>query len=363
MEQHLGFVARLVFNPGLEEVKRLLGNNDFIHYVGHSVKGAQLEVAWKLRDGLLTGADIRALSQAGPLPYFVFASACPGLSGLEVPWDGQMYAAFLHGGTRHYLGTHWDLPDGQGAEFAVDYYHLMGSASLGAALRGARKGSVKKGDSLVFSLFFHCGEPDYSLSPASVAEEPTRLGVRGDVPWKKPRKNSESLPHGITPVRGGSKRGGRALRFLGAFLIILSVAIPSVYLTHKALKRRRDRIEVVLGRPLMDSTDRTLAFRGFSSTQKGLEGPIIRMERCFIKHLTYVSGLDVIDGREGMLPKGVYLELSGKIIPDKDGPRILLVVHRKRDRTILYIDEFSLFTAGEEQCIKLSEWVKRTLDL
>lgn len=101
-----------------------------------------------------------------------------------------------------------------------------------------------------------------------------------------------------------------------------------------------------------------IVFKGFNSTEKGVEAAVLKMERCFIRHMTSLSQVQVLDGR-GHVARGASMELSGKVISERDEARIMLVIHRSSDRAILYIDDFSLFAPGEEQCIRLAEWLRR----
>jgi CHAT domain-containing protein len=347
--------VRLVVDPSIATVRELLGQYDIVHYIGHTVEDSKMHSpAWKFDDGLLGVTDIAELSVHSSMPYLIYSSACPGVRTDLTPVSKQLTGAFIQGGTQHYIGSLWDLPDGSSFEFSSLFFQLLFKTSVGASLRGARKGTMLKSGSSLWSLFFHCGDPDFKFkSEGKESIEPTKLGVRGDVPWKRVlNKSKEEKTVFSTFLIGG---------IVASIIIILLFSL--LHFSREYFIKRSGKIEVVVSAPPYLNFNKKISFNGFSKGTKGLSNEIFRKEQCFIKHLTYISGVSVIDGRKAGGTAETTIEISGRVVSGENGPKILLLIHRKKDRVILYIDEFYLFNKGEEQCIKLAEWLKRKYQL
>ena len=124
LEKHPTVKARLATAPDRAFALRYLKDYDVVHFAGHAdyVAAAPGQSGWTLADGKLTADEIVKLGGGRPMPMVVFGNACQ--SGHTTAWDGDTTAvfglanAFLTAGVRHYLGTQWEMVDGQSALFA-----------------------------------------------------------------------------------------------------------------------------------------------------------------------------------------------------------------------------------------------------
>jgi O-acetyl-ADP-ribose deacetylase (regulator of RNase III) len=107
-----------------------VGRAEILHWCGHTERqGAG--PAWRLADGELTPADVRAQPLAARL---VFLNTC-GRSA-----EGAMARAFLLAGARNVITTVWDVADEQAQRFALRCYEaLCLGRTLGEALLEARR--------------------------------------------------------------------------------------------------------------------------------------------------------------------------------------------------------------------------------
>jgi hypothetical protein len=133
------------------------------------------------------------------MPMVVFSNACQ--SGHTGAWDGdaaQVFGlanAFLTAGVRHYVGTQWEIVDGQSALFAAEFYrHLTDGKAIGAAVRHARAAVVERAGetALAWASYVLYGDPD--VRPLHRPEQKAKLSIpsglriaaRASAPWKRP---------------------------------------------------------------------------------------------------------------------------------------------------------------------------------
>lgn len=149
---------------------------DVLHFAGHAEILGRGE-GWLLSDGRFTAEDVERLSGGRPFPSLVFANACGSGSGRRVlAGSGATWSlarAMIHAGVRHFVGTHWDLPDEIAGEFARHFYAgLAAGLSVGGALRRARTAlSVAYGEAtILWGSYCLYGDPHYVYFPEAVGE-------------------------------------------------------------------------------------------------------------------------------------------------------------------------------------------------
>lgn len=183
---------------------------DVLHYAGHADYDANepSKSGWLLAHGdRLSAAEIRNLGESDGLPALVFCNACE--SGQTSAWEiahsmGQeiygLANAFLLGGTRHYIGSFWKIPDDLSNTFAVAFYRALArGATIGTALREARQRLISRygDDSVVWASYMLYGDPTTRYLalpevPASGTQTPSvqpsvsRGGMPSDARRRKP---------------------------------------------------------------------------------------------------------------------------------------------------------------------------------
>ncbi len=218
LDRHTAVRARVVAAPRVDFARRSLKDYDVVHFAGHAdyVAGAPSEGGWHLTDGKLSAAEIAALGGGRPMPILVFSNACQ--SGHTEPWTaddaGSVYGlanAFLLAGVRHYVGTQWEVVDGQSATFAAAFYaELVTGAAIGSAVRRAREAVVAQGGEgeLAWASYVLYGDP--AFAPLKRAEaralaipSAKQLDARASAPWKRPRPRE--LAQQAVTTRGAAR--------------------------------------------------------------------------------------------------------------------------------------------------------------
>jgi CHAT domain-containing protein len=201
LEKHATVKARLSSAPDRAFVLRYLKDYDVVHFAGHAdyVAAEPGASGWTLADGKLTADEIVQLGGGRPMPMVVVGNACQ--SGHTAAWQGEttqvfgLANAFLTAGVRHYLGTQWEIADGQSALFAAELYrHLTDGKAIGAAVRHARAAVVERAGEtqLAWASYVLYGDPE--VRPLHRPEQKSKLSIpsglkiaaRASAPWKRP---------------------------------------------------------------------------------------------------------------------------------------------------------------------------------
>ncbi|MCU1282957.1 MAG: hypothetical protein JWM53_6503, partial [bacterium] len=205
LEKHATVKARLSIAPDRAFALRYLKDYDIVHFAGHAdfVADKPGDSGWTLADGKLTADEIVKLGGGRPMPMIVVGNACQ--SGRTTAWEPDTTAnttqvfglanAFLTAGVRHYLGTQWEVVDGQSALFAAELYrHLTDGKAIGAAVRHARAAVVERAGEtqLAWASYVLYGDPD--VRPLHRPEQKSKLSIpsgvkiaaRASAPWKRP---------------------------------------------------------------------------------------------------------------------------------------------------------------------------------
>ncbi|MCD6496913.1 MAG: CHAT domain-containing protein [Deltaproteobacteria bacterium] len=204
LDEEGNLLARLVTEPDLGLVRREMKDHDMVHFAGHADRLEDRgQPGWRLSDGILPTSEIEDMGAGRPMPLLVFSNAChSGAFGDPTKGAFGLAHAFLTAGVRHYVGTQWEVIDGQGAQFARHFYKdLVRGGSMGAAVRNARNRVIAESGegNLAWATYVLYGDPDFAPLPAKpkqaepMPELPIRLGVRATAPYKgKKRRPSPS---------------------------------------------------------------------------------------------------------------------------------------------------------------------------
>jgi hypothetical protein len=174
----------------IDVLDRLLeGGWDILHYAGHGdfLPSEPDRAGWVFEDGLLTSRELERMETA---PRLVVSNACLssltssslGAAGSVAAGgrDAQLVATladeFFRRGVRDYIGTAWEVNDEGAILFAESLYEALlggapGSASIGAAVRRARRALHAKADvfGALWAAYQHYGDPTASLMDVTVA--------------------------------------------------------------------------------------------------------------------------------------------------------------------------------------------------
>lgn len=177
-EEHLS-VAFRAGDVDAAYIRRHARDFDILHYAGHiDAEG------WRMSESRFERAAIERLTGGASLPSLVFANGCAGAFVDDL--DNAMLPAWLAGGVRHVIGPIFDLPDRLGHLFAIAFYeHLLAGASVGAAIRDARRAlAAELGEGTTpWGAYVLYGDPNTTYFPDRVPAEraqtvrpgPTRL--------------------------------------------------------------------------------------------------------------------------------------------------------------------------------------------
>ncbi len=147
-------------------------NFDILHFAGHGQVGGAGE-GWLLSDGRFGVEDVERLRGGRPFPSLIFANACgSGRAGADAALL-SMARRCLQAGTRHFIGTHWDVPDAIAGRFAERFYRgLCHGLPVGAALRQARLAmNLRYGQgTILWGSYCLFGDPGHVYFPDAVEE-------------------------------------------------------------------------------------------------------------------------------------------------------------------------------------------------
>lgn len=205
-------------------VKKNLRSYGIIHYAGHAEYSTERpnKSGWLLTDGRIEPSDIHAMSGLAPMPSLVFSNACQtGRIGQSAcRGELSLVNAFLLSGTRHYIGTFWDIGDEPGLHLAEGFYrNLALGKSVGEALMVGRRELVEEfgEESLLSATHILYGDP------ASVYKT------------KIPREAARSPASGALQSRSSTGRAPRALPRKSSRLMALGGALGLLILVLGAL--------------------------------------------------------------------------------------------------------------------------------
>lgn len=220
-------------------VKSKLHYFDIIHYAGHAEhdKENPERSGWLLKDGKLSGQDIRKARSSMPMPALVFSNACQ--SGHSDEWkisedcEENIFGlanAFLLSGVQHYAGTFWEIPDEAGQHFSEYFYTaLFGGETIGEAFRTARIKLLQQygEDVIVWASYLLYGDPTIRYVDSSKPSDRANGngGDRAEETLSGASKVDDPYSYAIPQSTLYSTRRGNHLYVAFAVLACLIVAI------------------------------------------------------------------------------------------------------------------------------------------
>jgi len=177
-----GRVTMLVGDVSLRTVRDELGRHDVLHFAGHAEGGgAGASGGLRLRDGELTAALLEQLRGRIDLPGLVFLNGCTSSDDTQRLAAGSpaglagVASAFLLGGSRHVVGTLWEVRDEVARQHAGTFYRrLAAGETIGAALADGRDTVIADHgeESLLWAAHVLYGDPTWRIAAlANVAFE------------------------------------------------------------------------------------------------------------------------------------------------------------------------------------------------
>jgi len=158
------------------------GTSDIVHVAGEARYG---ETGFALGDGTITTADLARLPSNATVPRLVFFTAAEAASPGRNPHDEKtvfgLATAVVTTGVKHFIGSLRALPGATGFQFAHEFYRqLAGGASIGIALREARREAARRHGKtdLAWASYVLYGDPTarYITAPVSAADAPSVKG-------------------------------------------------------------------------------------------------------------------------------------------------------------------------------------------
>ena len=234
LDQSKAVDANLVCDPTVEAVRRQLKSYDILHFAGHAEHDVDHpeKSGWILADGKLTAADVMGLSGGRSMPMLVFSNACR--SSETEAWKAgghRVYGlanAFLLAGVRLYVGTQWEVVDGQSAELANAFYEALGrGAGAGMAMRVARKKIVREQgpEAMAWASYILYGDPSLApLRPTEFRQKELLSASLLDARLSVPPKRQITGPQPQLPERHSPPPAPRGARFSG-WLAVLSAGV------------------------------------------------------------------------------------------------------------------------------------------
>jgi hypothetical protein len=173
----------LVGDVSLRTVRDELGRHDVLHFAGHAEGGgANGAGGLRLRDGELNAGLLEQLRGRVDFPGLVFLNGCTSDDGAQrLAAGGKATAAglagvasaLLLGGSRHVIGTLWEVLDDVARLTATSVYRRLAAGdAIGAALEGAREAVIAAhGEgSLLWAAHVLYGDPSWRLAVPANAE-------------------------------------------------------------------------------------------------------------------------------------------------------------------------------------------------
>ena len=166
-----GRVTVLSGDVNLRTFRDEFGRADVLHWAGHAHAGRGTHDGLALHDGVFSAAMADQVRGRVDFPGLVFLNGCGShdgtarlAGGAEVDGLSGLAGALLLGGTRHVVGTLWDVRDEVARHFALAAYReLQRGGTIGGALAAAREALVARwGEaSLLWASHVLYGDPTW----------------------------------------------------------------------------------------------------------------------------------------------------------------------------------------------------------
>ena len=152
------------------------GTSDVVHVAGEAKYG---DNGFVLGDGVITATDLSRLPSNATVPRLVFFTAAETATPGRNPHDEKtvfgLATALVAGGVKHFIGSLRAVPGAAGFQFANEFYRaLAGGASIGIALRDARREAARRQGKtdLTWASYVLYGDPTarYITAPVTAGE-------------------------------------------------------------------------------------------------------------------------------------------------------------------------------------------------
>jgi len=198
-----------------EKLKEIIREYDSVHFAGHGKYSSEsgLDNGWFLTGGSFTTKDIQEIAGGTSMPKFVFSNACQSARMTEWRFHTEkkqisgLASEFVFAGTKHAIGTFWDIIDSSGSEFAVSFYKdLFSGKSVGESIqRNFYPGYLLIGDPSI----------KYFKSENDDSEEEETYNTNDDSEEETDNTNNTNNPGNVTnPTSPLPTRGNPLKKFL-----------------------------------------------------------------------------------------------------------------------------------------------------
>jgi len=219
-----------------DKLQEQLSQYDILHYSGHAYFDASRPVnsGWRLTKGNLTAGEIKDTQIK--TPSLVFSNACQ--SARTDQWNHKnirqsaygLANAFMVCGTRHYIGSLWDVTDKPSLEFGVKFYYaLFNGESVGEAMFQARSELMEESQDVSWAGFVLYGDPRVCYIQNN--ESVSKLSAQKSIPTIR-RTRSETKVN---------RFGFNVKQLLLYIFICISITVSGIYvnnyLKHEGIHR------------------------------------------------------------------------------------------------------------------------------
>ena len=220
-------------------IKEKIRNFDIVHFAGHANYDPQNpgQSGWQLTHGSLKAQDITKMAGAGAMPSFIFSNACQSARTgewiLRVRFEDEIFGlanAFLLAGTKHYLGTFWDISDEPGSRFALEFYRcLISGMAIGQAIRRSRLALIKEygEETFVWASYVLYGDPASNYTGQIESTEPQ--AEPGPAPIGKTDREVRAREEVIDFASKEVLKKNRVWWLIAAGIILLAAVMLWVY--------------------------------------------------------------------------------------------------------------------------------------
>jgi len=179
-----------------EKLKKIIRDYDIVHVACHGKYSSEsgFDNGWYLTEGSFTIQDIQDMAGGKSMPIFVFSNACQSARMTEWRFNTEkqisgLASEFVFYGSKHAVGTFWDIIDSRGSEFALSFYKdLFSGKSVGESMqKNFYPGYILIGDPSI-KYFPHFGQTE----ELEESEETEQSEQQSEQQIEQPKKTTES---------------------------------------------------------------------------------------------------------------------------------------------------------------------------
>lgn len=230
-------------NVSVDLLKTKIRNYDWLHFAGHVDYDTDCpnNTGWRLSNGRFTAADAFKMAGTGALPKLIFANGCQSARTSPWPWDDTrqkrlfgLVRAFLFSGTRHYVGTSWEIPDQPARAFSLEFYRgLTDGDSVGNAVRKARNELIQSfgEEQIIWASYMLYGDPTFhyiaKYGEMRDALPPEAISTYSNIPTVNTTRAAENTDSGGTasPMPHRGRKRSMAVGLCAMMAAILAAVV------------------------------------------------------------------------------------------------------------------------------------------